>query len=47
MKKKILFAVIIVAVLIVASASMFTVRENEYACTVRRACTSRYPSWTA
>ena len=35
MKKKILFAVIIVAVLIVASASMFTVRENEYACTVR------------
>ena len=35
MKKKILFAVIIVAVLIVVSASMFTVRENEYACTVR------------
>ena len=35
MKKKILFSVIIVAVLIVASASMFTVRENEYACTVR------------
>ena len=35
MKKKILFAVILVAVLIVVSASMFTVRENEYACTVR------------
>ena len=35
MKKGILFGVIIALVLILASGAMFTVRENEYACTVR------------
>ena len=35
MKKKILLAVILVLAVIVLSESFFTVRENEYACTVR------------
>ena len=35
MKKTILIAVIALALIIVLSASVFTVRENEYACTVR------------
>ena len=35
MKKTILIAVIVLALIIVLSASVFTVRENEYACTVR------------
>ena len=35
MKKKILIAVIAVLAVIVLSESVFTVRENEYACTVR------------
>ena len=35
MKKKILIAVIAVLAVIVLSDSFFTVRENEYACTVR------------
>jgi len=35
MKKKVIFAIIILALVILLSESMFTVRENEYACTVR------------
>ena len=35
MKKKILIAVLLVLAVIVLSDSFFTVRENEYACTVR------------
>ena len=35
MKKKILIGVLALLLIVVASASMFTVRENEYACTVR------------
>ena len=35
MKKGILFGVIIALLLILVSSAMFTVRENEYACTVR------------
>ena len=35
MKKKILIAVLALLLIVAASASMFTVRENEYACTVR------------
>ena len=35
MKKKILMGVLALLLIVVASASMFTVRENEYACTVR------------
>ncbi len=35
MKKSILVAVIVVAVLIVVASSMYTVKENEYACTFR------------
>ena len=35
MKKTILIAVIALALIIVLSSSVFTVRENEYACTVR------------
>ena len=35
MKKTILIAVIVLLALVVLSASVFTVRENEYACTVR------------
>ena len=35
MKKTLLIAVIALALIIVLSASVFTVRENEYACTVR------------
>ena len=35
MKKSIFVAVIVVAVLIIAASSMYTVKENEYACTFR------------
>lgn len=35
MKKKILMGVLALLLIVAASASMFTVRENEYACTVR------------
>lgn len=35
MKKKILMGVLALLLIVVASAAMFTVRENEYACTVR------------
>ncbi|MBD9184308.1 MAG: protease modulator HflC [Clostridiales bacterium] len=35
MKKKILIGVLALLLIVAASASMFTVRENEYACTVR------------
>ena len=35
MKKKILAGVLALLLIVVASAAMFTVRENEYACTVR------------
>ena len=35
MKKSIVIAVIVLLALVVLSASVFTVRENEYACTVR------------
>ena len=35
MKKSIIIAVIVLLALVVLSASVFTVRENEYACTVR------------
>ena len=35
MKKSIFVAVIVVAVLIVVASSMYTVKENEYACTFR------------
>ena len=35
MKKKIIIAAVVVLVLVLGMSSMFTVRENEYACTVR------------
>ena len=35
MKKKIILAVVLVLAAMVAAASLFTVQENEYACTVR------------
>lgn len=35
MKKKILWIVIVLALVVVALSSFYTVRENEYACTVR------------
>ena len=35
MKKKVLLAAIVLLIVIVAGNAMFTVRENEYACTVR------------
>ena len=55
MKKKVILIVVLVLLAIVALNSFFTVKENQYACTVRfsqiidtptrRACTSRSPSW--
>ena len=35
MKKSIVIAVIVLLALVVLGSSVFTVRENEYACTVR------------
>ena len=50
MKKKILIVCAALIVLMLLAGSLFTVRENEYACTVRFSkivSTSRCPSWTA
>ena len=57
MKKKGILIVLLVLAVILAAGSMFTVAEDEYACTVRfskiidtpakRGCTSSCPLWTA